>query len=332
MCMRRSANAILMMLMVLTFCSCYRKTEDRNIVLDDSIEEIADSNECVVNRHYTRNYNFVVDCDSLVLQSQQPEERISDLPTDSFAVYKHQHLVVADIRVIPDDAEDSVWVQLATDRAMFGWVHEHEMVKKVVPDDPISQFINTFSDTHIILFLVFLVVISVFYLARTLRNKNVHIVHFRDIDSFFPMLLCQVVALSASLYASIQTFAPDMWQHFYYYPTLNPFSVPLLLGIFLSSVWAILIIGLAVVDDVFHRLKFVDASLYLGGVAAICAVNYVIFSVTTLYYIGYLLLAAYLYLSAKRYLASNDKPYVCGNCGSRIKSKGKCPYCDTMNE
>ncbi len=330
--MRKSANVILVILMILTLCGCYRKAEDRNIVLEDSIEELADSNTYLLNRHYTRNYNFVVNSDSLVLQCQQPEERISDLQIDSFTVYKHQHLVVADIRVIPDDTVDSVWVQLATDRAMFGWVHEHEMIMKVVPDDPISQFINTFSDIHIIIFLIFLVVVSVFYLARTLRSKNVHIVHFRDIDSFFPMLLCQMVALSATLYASIQTFVPDMWQHFYYYPTLNPFSVPLLIGIFLATVWAILIIGIAVVDDVYHRLKFVDATLYLGGVAAICAVNYVVFSITSLYYIGYLLLAVYLYLTTKRYFGSNDKPYVCGNCGSRIKKKGKCPYCDTWNE
>lgn len=332
MYMRKSANVILMIIVLLMVCSCYRRSEDRSIVLEDSIEECADSNSYVANRHYTRNYNFVVDCDSLVLQSQQPEERVSDLPIDTFAVYRHQHLVVADIRVIPEDAVDSVWVQLATDRSMFGWVHEKEMVEKVVPDDPISQFINTFSDIHIIIFLVFLVIISAFYLARTLRRKNVHIVHFRDIDSIFPMLMCQVVALSAALYASIQRFVPDMWQHFYYYPTLNPFSVPFLIGVFLATVWAMLIIGIAVVDDVLHRLKFVDAILYLGGVAAICAVNYVIFSITTLYYIGYLLLAVYLYLSARQYLRNNDKPYICGNCGSRLKRRGRCPYCGTMNE
>jgi hypothetical protein len=36
-----------------------------------------------------------------------------------------------------------------------------------------------------------------------------------------------------------------------------------------------------------------DTILYLGGLHAVCAVCYVVFSITTLYYIGYALLIAY---------------------------------------
>ena len=332
MYMRNSVNFIVMAIILLIMSGCYHKADNRNVVLGDSIAEVRDSAMSLPNRNYSRNYNFIVDNDSLVLQSQQPEEKVSELPIDTFSIYNGEHVVVADLRVIPADTVDSVWVQLANDRAVFGWIHESEMIDNVVPDDPISQFINLFSDIHILIFLVLLVVIVSIYMVMTLRKKSVPIVHFRDIDSFFPMLLCLTVALSATIYASIQAFCPEVWRHFYYHPTLNPFSVPLLLGIFLFSVWSILIVSLAVVDDVFHRLKIGDATLYLGGVGAVCAVNYVLFSLTTLYYIGYLLFALYFYFAVRQYLRHDNRPYICGNCGKRIKEKGKCPYCDTVNE
>ena len=61
----------------------------------------------------------------------------------------------------------------------------------------------------------------------------------------------------------------------------------------MSSVWAIVIVAIATVDDIRHRLPLGEALLYLGGMTAVCAVDYVVFSVTTLYYIGYPLLIAY---------------------------------------
>jgi hypothetical protein len=65
------------------------------------------------------------------------------------------------------------------------------------------------------------------------------------------------------------------------------------LGIFVASVWALIIVGLATVDDVFHQLPATDAVLYLAGLSAVCAVDYVVFSIFTLYYIGYALFIAY---------------------------------------
>ena len=41
----------------------------------------------------------------------------------------------------------------------------------------------------------------------------------------------------------------------------NPFSVPFPLGIFLVSVWVMLIVGLAAVDDVRHHLPLGEATL-----------------------------------------------------------------------
>lgn len=315
----------------LLMASCYGGRGRDSKVTEYSERQI-DSLSFFSTHHYTNNYNFVVKSDSLVLLRQLPEELMSGMQTDSFAVYKGADLVVADIRMIPDDVVDSVWVQLANDTSAFGWTREHQLLKRAMPNDPISEFISDFSNTHVIVFLFIIVVIGAGYLLRIIYRRNAHIVHFKDIDSFYPTLLCLIVATAATLYASIQTFAPQMWQHFYFHPTLNPFSVPPVLGIFLASVWAMLIVGLAAVDDVRHQLPLADALLYLGGLAAVCAVNYIIFSITSLYYIGYLLLVAYFYYAIRQYIRRNMAKYLCGKCGAKLHEKGGCPYCGAVNE
>lgn len=247
-------------------------------------------------------YNFMVDADSLMLIRQQPEEYVNHLRTDSFAVAKGRLLVVSDIRVIPQDKADSVWVQLATEDNSFGWIHESRLLSRVVPDDPISQFILIFSNVHLLIFLVIIVLISVAYLVRKICHDNGYLVHFNDIDSPYPMSLALMVASSATFYATIQLFMPDMWRHFYYHPTLNPFAVPTVLGLFLASVWTILILAIACLDEVTRRLSFADSLLYLGGLLGVCALDYIVFSISTLYYVGYLLLAVYVWFAIRQYL------------------------------
>ncbi len=248
------------------------------------------------------NYNFIVAADSMVLVSQQPEEAVADFPIDTFAVYRSEHIVVGEKRVIPTDTIDSVWVQVADERALFGWLHEGDLLTRVVPDDPISQFIYTFSNVHLLCFLIFLACVAAIYVALKLKNRDVRVVHIRDIRSFYPSSLCLLVALSATLYASVQMFAPDEWEHFYYFPTLNPFSTPFFLSLFLISVWAILIVAIAVVDVVVKMLPFGKALLYLAGTLAVCAINYLVFSLTTHIYVGYVLWVVYLVWAIVRHV------------------------------
>lgn len=323
---------MLLFLLVLLCSSCYHQnTKNINENLLDSVGQ-NDSSHFKATHHYSSNYNFVVKADSLVLSKQQPEETLSHLQEDSLVVYKNDHLVVADIRIMSADSIDSVWVQVARDQQTFGWIHESKLLPNVVPDDPISLFISTFSDIHLLVFLVIIVLISVYYIMRKLLSASLPIVHLRDINSIYPTLLVLLVATSATFYASIQLFAPQVWHHFYFHPTLNPFSVPLPLNLFLLSVWAILLIGLAAIDDVRHLLPLGDAVLYLCGLAAVCAVNYIIFSVSTLYYIGYPLLIVYVYWAIKRYIKMPRIKFVCGNCGMPLEKSRRCKHCGALNE
>ena len=298
--------------LLLLLCGCYNRGP---ITSDawDLTEKQLDSISFYTTHHYTQNYNFVVTGDSLVVVEQQPndmsvpdvisielESMGEEMRKDSITLRRNEHVVVADIKTVPSDTIDSIWVKVARDQLTFGWVHENELLAKVSPDDPISQFIDYFSDKHLLEFMAFCVLTGAAYGLRRLMRKGSKIVHFNDIASAYPTALCLLIASSAVLYSSIQLFAPETWRHFYYHPSLNPFALPFWLGVFISSVWAIIIVGLAAVDDVYHRLPLGEAILYLVGLAAVCAVIYVVFSITTLYYIGYPLLIAYYYFAIKR--------------------------------
>lgn len=325
------SSSICVLTVLLLITSCYhQKPETHDAMVTYSAKQI-DSLSFQAKHHYTNNYNFIVKADSMPLIRQQPEEVSALLPTDTIYVYKHNHLVVADIRTIPSDSIDSVWIQVARDQHTFGWQRESVLLSKVVPDDPISQFISIFSDIHLLISLVIVVLIFTGYVTRKLMRKNAHLVHFRDIDSFYPTLLAIIVASAATFYASIQNFAPDVWRHFYFHPTLNPCSVPPLLSVFLSSVWAMLIVGIAAIDDTFHKLPAGEAVLYICGLIGVCAVDYIIFSILSLYYIGYLLLVAYVYFALYRYATKNRTLFVCGNCGHALRRKGRCPHCGAWN-
>ena len=294
---------VMLLGILLMLSSCYHRhnSHQQHAAMVEYSDRQLDSISFSTTHHYTNKYNFLVFKDSLELMRQQPEEYISGLKVDTFAVKKNHLLVVTDIRMVPQDSIDSVWVQLATENNDFGWVRESKLLRRVVPDDPISEFIMTFSNVHLLIFLVVIVVITMAYLVRKVFHSNGKIVHFNAIDSPYPVTLVLLVSISAAFYGWIQSFEPEMWRHFYFHPSLNPFAVPHLLGVFLALVWAVLIVALACVDEVYHRLTFGEGLLYLGGLAGVCALDYIIFSVLSLYYIGYVLLFAYIYFAIKTY-------------------------------
>lgn len=346
--MQKSIRFVLLLMASIVLIGCYHsnpnsdmsdadatdssKLTDTTSYNADSVSEIATFNYAFYKtHHYAQNYNFVVKDDSITLVRQQPEELLSNMTIDSFAIKKNAHIVVADIKILNEDPVDSVWIQVASDQYEFGWLHESDLLASVVPNDPISQFILTFSDVHLLIFLVIISLISGGYVVYRIKRKRLKIVHFDDIDSFYPTLLAITVAIAATFYSSIQLFAPDTWRNFYFHPSLNPFAVPPILAIFLISVWLMVTLLIATIDDVYHKLSPTSATVYLCGLAAVCAANYIIFSITTLYYIGYVILVCYLYFAIKMYLRKNYFRFVCGNCGAKLNRKGRCPKCGTIN-
>lgn len=298
-------SSVLSLLAVLMLTACYNRKPVTSEALKLT-EAQMDSLSFYSTHHYTQNFNFLVKADSLHLK-YDPNSSVSPefidentLAVDSVTFFRGDHIVVADIKTIPSDSIDSVWVKVARDQVAMGWVRESELLPAVTPDDPISVFIDTFSNKHLLFFLALLVLVGSAYGLRKLHSQNAYIIHFNDIPSYYPTVLAVLVAASATFYSSIQLFGPETWRHFYYHPTLNPFVVPFHLRLFLMSVWAIVIMTIATIDDVCHHLSLSDAVLYLLGLAGVCAVLYVVFSITTLYYIGYPLLVAYIVFAFSR--------------------------------
>ena len=321
---------IIMCMALLLMQGCYRQespTPDGWIPTEEQVDSVS----FYTTHHYTQNYNFVVTGDSLQLIVQQPSEAVSGMLVDTIVVQRDDRLVVADIVTLPVDTIDSVWVQVARDQLTMGWVHERDMLERVSPDNVISRFIDFFSDTHLLIMLGIVVLCIALFVVSRLYRHNAKIVHFRDIDSFYPTMLTLLVSASAVFYSTIQLLDPESWRHFYYHPTLNPFSVPLHLGLFLSSVWAIFIVGIAAFDDILRRLSAGQALLYILGLAAVCSVDYVVLSVSTLYYVGYLLFCTYALFALWRYFRFSRTRFVCGRCGRHLHAKGRCPYCGAEN-
>ena len=309
---------------------CYRqesRTPDGWIPTEEQVDSIS----FYTTHHYSQNYNFVITGDSMQLILQQPSEAVSGMLVDTIVICHDDRIVVADIVTLPVDTIDSVWVQVARDQLTMGWVHERDLLAVASPDNMISRFIDFFSDTHLLIMLGIVVLCLALYVVSRLYRHNAKIVHFRDIDSFYPTLLALLVAASAVFYSTIQLVNPESWRHFYYHPTLNPFAVPLHLGLFLISVWALLIVSVATFDDVYRRLSAGQALLYFIGLAAVCSVDYVVFSVSTLYYVGYPLFLLYAVFALRRFFRYSHTLYACGRCGRHLRSKGRCPYCGAEN-
>ena len=302
-----------LLLLSLLLSSCYYQEEDATL--------------------YVAGDNFLVSADSLRLQSNQP---LHNLPVDTaceqLSVYYNDQLVVAETLVIPEDSVDSVWVKLARDQFTMGWVHQRDFVESVVPDDPISQFIHLFSIRHLGLFGILFAVSLIALLYQIFSRKKPHVFFLRDILSPYPTFLLIVLALSALLYAGIQHYVPETWVLYYYHPTLNPFGLPLILSLFLCSVWVLLVLTLATIEEVFRLLPTGEALLYLLSLLGCCILCYLLFTLAALSPgVSYILFALFILVLMLRYNRYSKPRYFCGSCGKRLKQLGKCPHCGAEN-
>ena len=301
-------------LFALLLSSCYYQEEDATLY------EVGD--------------NFELCIDSLSLQSNQP---LHNLPIDTLgeqlSVYYGDPLVVAETLVIPEDSVDSVWVKLARDQFTMGWTHQRTFQESVVPDDPISRFIHLFSIKHLGLFAILFAISLAVLLWQVFSKKKPHVFFLRDIPSPYPTYLLITLAASALLYAGIQHYVPETWVHYYYHPTLNPFGLPLILSLFLCSVWALLVLSIATIDEVCRQLPITEAILYLLSLLGYGILCYLLFTLAALSPgVSYILFALFVLVLLLRYFRNSRPRFLCGSCGKRLMQLGKCPYCGAENE
>ncbi len=322
---------ILYLTLLLVLVGCYEPSATHNVDLRTLTPPQRDSLLFLATHHYTNNYNFIVHADSIILFALHPNVDGDESALDTFAITRNEHVAVADIRILTTDTIDTVWVQIADEQARFGWIHEEALLDSTMPNDPIAVFITIFSSIHTAVFIVFILLVAVIYLCLRPYVKDLPVPHVRDIHSFYPTLLCMMVAVSATIYASIQMFAPDEWQHFYFFPTLNPFARTVIINLFVASLWLILILAITAIDVIYKLLPFTQATIYIAEIIALAMVNYLVFTATTYFYLGYPLLIAYLFFATRHYFTHYFLPYTCPTCGARLQRKGPCPHCGTIN-
>ena len=299
-------------------------------MLWDCTPQQRDSIEFSYTHHFTENSNFLVKGDSLMLLPQSPADVVQSMG-DTVWVYRNDRVVVADIAMMGNDRTDSVWVKIARDQMTIGWLAEGTLLKNVVPEDPISQFIHVFGNRRIVALCCIAAIAVAVGLLKTIRRKKARIVHFNDIDSIYPTLLCVDMAFIALVYASIQHFVPQTWQEFYFHPTLNPFAVPPVLSAMIAGVWGLVLFAIAAFDDAVHKLEWQGAVPYLLTLAGMAMVVYLVFAAATMVYAGYPLFVAYAAFAFVRYRRNRTYKYVCGKCGHKLRHKGTCPFCGAKN-
>ncbi|EJW91376.1 hypothetical protein, membrane [gut metagenome] len=324
---------VLLMVLPVSCYYSYPQQEDHWVVKGNGG---VDSVDFYIRHHYWRNFFFEA-VDSLQLMQAPAMETtfattMPILPVPK--VGRGDELGVMEVKIDATTQPATVWVKLARDQLCQGWVTEAELLEKAVPDRPVSKFIHHFSDRNLLAVLVCIVVALLSYLIRGACHKQLQIVHFNDIRSFYPTLLCLTVSLGAVLYGTMQRFAPETWVEFYFHPTLNPFDphLPLVLSAFVASVWLIFIVGVAVLDDLLRLPDFSGSITYLMGLAGVCMMLYLFFTVSVHIYIGYPLLAAYWVFAFRRHFQKSTPHYRCGNCGAPLAHRGKCPECGAFNE
>lgn len=307
-----------------------RDTRPRMITFGE--RDTLDSVAFARTHHYWKNYNFLT-LDSIRLSASDPSGVVNAYGADSVQLGVSDAIVVANVANVPTDSIDSTWVMVARDVETMGWVRERDLLPHVVPDQFITRFIHTFSLGRTWVVLSFVGLALLFLVVQNLRRGRLQMVHYNDIKSFYPTLLCLVVSSSAVLYGALQQFAPDMWQEFYFHPTLNPFApIAWPLRIFLLSLWGMAVVGIAAIDDVRKLPGVVDDVAYLVILAGVCMVLYLFFSLSVHIYIGYPLLLGYWTFALRRHFRFTSAPYRCARCGEALHAKGRCPACGAIND
>lgn len=317
------SSVVCLLLCLWGFASCHYARPD--LSSEEMPQKTRDSLNLLYERHYTWNTNLELAADSVALECLPIKDTYITL-------YKGDRVVVAEFAVHPADSVDSVWVKLAHTQEAQGWIREVELKESFVPTDSISQAIHLFSDTHASYFVIIFALFVGVYLFRAFLRKQLQLVYFNDIDSVYPLFLCLLMAFSAMVYESMQVFAPETWEHFYFNPTLSPFKVPFLLSVFLLSIWLFLVVALAVLDDLFRQLTPAAAVFYLLGLMSCCIFCYFFFILTTHIYIGYLFFALFVWVFVRKVRRNNAYRYRCGYCGEKIREKGVCPHCGAINQ
>lgn len=284
---------LLILLWALSFCTL--NAQNAEVADSDSIRILdltpqqKDSLIFRLTHHYTDNFNFLVKADTLILLPRE-----GDLIQDTCRVVRGDLIAVAEIRSIPGDSIDSIWVKVAHDQMTMGWIPEHELLQGAIPNDDISQLLNAMTNSRAFWMSALLLFGICAYLLHQGESRQLYLLKFNEMKSIYPFLFLALVAIMASVYATVQNFTPEYWQEYYYHPVLTPCGLPFIMSMLVCLVWLVIVVFIAVLDEVYHHFYFIPGMAYIFELLGLAMFVYLAISWTTLWYFGYLLLPLFI--------------------------------------
>lgn len=284
---------LLILLWTLSFCTL--NAQNAEVADSDSIRILdltpqqKDSLIFRLTHHYTDNFNFLVKADTLILLPRE-----GDLIQDTCRVVRGDLIAVAEIRSIPGDSIDSIWVKVAHDQMTMGWIPEHELLQGAIPNDDISQLLNAMTNSRAFWMSALLLFGICAYLLHQGESRQLYLLKFNEMKSIYPFLFLALVAIMASVYATVQNFTPEYWQEYYYHPVLTPCGLPFIMSMLVCLVWLVIVVFIAVLDEVYHHFYFIPGMAYIFELLGLAMFVYLAISWTTLWYFGYLLLPLFI--------------------------------------
>ncbi len=284
---------LLILLWTLSFCTL--NAQNAEVADSDSIRILdltpqqKDSLIFRLTHHYTDNFNFLVKAPSLTLLPRE-----GDLIQDTCRVVRGDLIAVAEIRSIPGDSIDSIWVKVAHDQMTMGWIPEHELLQGAIPNDDISQLLNAMTNSRAFWMSALLLFGICAYLLHQGESRQLYLLKFNEMKSIYPFLFLALVAIMASVYATVQNFTPEYWQEYYYHPVLTPCGLPFIMSMLVCLVWLVIVVFIAVLDEVYHHFYFIPGMAYIFELLGLAMFVYLAISWTTLWYFGYLLLPLFI--------------------------------------
>lgn len=284
---------LLILLWTLSFCTL--NAQNAEVADSDSIRILdltpqqKDSLIFRLTHHYTDNFNFLVKADTLILLPRE-----GDLIQDTCRVVRGDLIAVAEIRSIPGDSIDSIWVKVAHDQMTMGWLPEHELLQGAIPNDDISQLLNAMTNSRAFWMSALLLFGICAYLLHQGESRQLYLLKFNEMKSIYPFLFLALVAIMASVYATVQNFTPEYWQEYYYHPVLTPCGLPFIMSMLVCLVWLVIVVFIAVLDEVYHHFYFIPGMAYIFELLGLAMFVYLAISWTTLWYFGYLLLPLFI--------------------------------------
>lgn len=284
---------LLILLWTLSFCTL--NAQNAEVADSDSIRILdltpqqKDSLIFRLTHHYTDNFNFLVKADTLILLPRE-----GDLIQDTCRIVRGDLIAVAEIRSIPGDSIDSIWVKVAHDQMTMGWIPEHELLQGAIPNDDISQLLNAMTNSRAFWMSALLLFGICAYLLHQGESRQLYLLKFNEMKSIYPFLFLALVAIMASVYATVQNFTPEYWQEYYYHPVLTPCGLPFIMSMLVCLVWLVIVVFIAVLDEVYHHFYFIPGMAYIFELLGLAMFVYLAISWTTLWYFGYLLLPLFI--------------------------------------